>query len=68
MRSIFVKGAKPKDDPHCSCCRKEIANSYVREISSRRVFCDYDCYSSVITASVLTLRRRSRSVGWKFSP
>jgi hypothetical protein len=68
MRFILVKGAKPKDDPYCSCCRREIVNSYVRETSSRRVFCNYYCYSSVITTSFLTPRRHARSMGWRSSP
>jgi hypothetical protein len=44
MRCILVNDANLKADTYCSFCRKKIDDSYAREIGSRFVFCDYDCY------------------------
>jgi hypothetical protein len=42
-------------------CRKKIGDSYAREIGSRLIYCDYDCYRFAIEAPVVTLNARVTS-------
>jgi hypothetical protein len=52
MRCILVSDTSLKADARCTCCRKKIGDSYVREISTRFIYCDYDCFQSAEAASV----------------
>lgn len=44
MRCILVNDANLKADTYCAYCRSQIGDSYAREIGSKFIFCDYDCY------------------------
>lgn len=46
MRCIIVNDANLKSDAACAHCRNKIAESYIREIGSRRIYCDYHCYEA----------------------
>jgi hypothetical protein len=66
MRCILVNGAKLKADARCCYCRREIGDSYVREIDTRRVYCDHVCYCSAVGAPALTLDYRARPLAsWR---
>ncbi|MGH6670859.1 MAG: hypothetical protein ACRECV_02650 [Xanthobacteraceae bacterium] len=59
MRWVFVNGAKLKAEAACSHCGNKIAESYVREIGSPSVYCDFHCYSVAVEASVKVLGYRA---------
>ena len=44
MRCILVNDAYLKADAYCAHCRSKIGEQYVRQIGSRVLFCDFDCY------------------------
>lgn len=46
MRCILVNDANLKADTCCSYCRKQIGNSYIRELGARFLYCDYTCFRS----------------------
>ena len=52
MRCILVSDANLKADTRCTYCRKTIGDRYAREIGTRYVYCDYDCYQRAEEASV----------------
>jgi hypothetical protein len=68
MRCVLVNGAKLKADTCCCHCRKVIGASYVREIGSRRLFCDHDCFCSLVGTPVRVLEYRARPLtSWRLS-
>jgi hypothetical protein len=46
MRCILVNDAKLKAEAYCTYCRNKIGDSYIREIGSKFLYCDYACYQS----------------------
>lgn len=59
MRCVIVNGAKLKAKACCAHCSRPIGNSYIREIGnrriySRRIYCDFNCYSVALETSVVT--------------
>jgi hypothetical protein len=61
MRCILVSDASLKSDTCCTYCRKKIGDSYAREIGTRLIYCDYDCYRLAIKTPVVTLNARATS-------
>jgi hypothetical protein len=55
MRCILVRNANLKSDTYCGYCRRKISDSYAREIGSRFIYCDYECYRLAVEAPVITL-------------
>jgi hypothetical protein len=53
MRCVLVNNANLKSDTCCSYCSKKIGDSYAREIGSRLIYCDYDCYRQAIAAPMM---------------
>jgi hypothetical protein len=66
MRCVLVNGARLKGDCRCCYCRSEIGDRYVREISTRRVYCGQDCYFRAVGAPTPSLDYRPRPVtSWR---
>ena len=59
MRCILVNDANLKADASCTFCRKTIGESYAREIGSRFIYCDFDCYRNAAVMPIITLGTRS---------
>jgi hypothetical protein len=62
MRCILVSDANMKSGTCCTYCRKRIGDSYAREIDSRLIYCDYDCYRFAVETPVITLNARATSM------
>ena len=58
MRCVLVSEANLKADTCCSYCRNKIGDSYAREIGSRRIYCDYDCYAHAAAMPLDTINTR----------
>jgi hypothetical protein len=54
MRCVIVNGAKLKAQACCAHCGQAIGDSYIREIGSRLIYCDFDCYSVALETAVVT--------------
>ena len=52
MRCVVVTGARLKAQAFCAHCGEEIGDSYIREIGTRMVYCDFHCYSVALETSV----------------
>jgi hypothetical protein len=61
MRCILVSDGNLKSDTYCTYCRKKIGDSSAREIGSRLIYCDYDCYRLAVETLVVTLNVRVTS-------
>src|SRR6516165_4184453 len=44
MKFILVNGRNPRRESLCSLCCEPIGESYLRELTTRLSFCNYDCY------------------------
>ncbi len=52
MRCVVVNGAKLKAETQCANCGNKISDGYVREIRTRRIYCDFRCYSAGVQTSL----------------
>jgi hypothetical protein len=59
MRCILVSDGHLKAETCCTNCRKKIGDSYAREIGSRFIYCDYDCYRGAADAQIALRAGRS---------
>ena len=55
MRCILVNDASLKTGAGCTHCRRAIAESYVREIGSKFLYCDFNCYQCATEIPMLNL-------------
>ena len=63
MRCILVSNGSLKTDTRCAYCQRRIGDSYAREIGTRFVYCNYDCYQSAEQATIPA--RRLPASTWK---
>jgi hypothetical protein len=52
MRCVIVNEAKLKAEAACAHCGKPIRDSYVREIGSGIIYCDFRCYGIAAETSI----------------
>jgi len=46
MTFVLVNGRTPRPQSYCALCCEPIAESYLRELSTRLSYCDHKCYPS----------------------
>lgn len=63
MRCIFVNGAQLKAEASCAHCGEKIGQSYVREVGSRLMYCDFQCYSIAVETALSALGYRTPMLG-----
>jgi len=61
MKFILVNGRTPRPQSLCALCCEEIAESYLRELTSRLSYCDHRCYIGHCKGGVPTLQKRARA-------
>ncbi|MBV8819189.1 MAG: hypothetical protein JO022_12580 [Acidobacteriaceae bacterium] len=44
MKFILVNHRTPIDSGTCAECSRSLASGYLKSVSTRRQYCDYDCY------------------------
>ena len=44
MKFIFVNGRRPRSESFCALCCESIGEGYLRDLVTRRSFCDHTCY------------------------
>lgn len=59
MRCVVVNGAKLKAEMPCAHCGSKIGESYIRDIGSRLIYCDFRCYSNAAEQSALAFGYRA---------
>lgn len=66
MQFVFVNDRMPRGRSTCAGCREQLGLGYLREMSSQRVFCSYQCYECHRKAVDWTIDRSgfvTRSMG-----
>jgi hypothetical protein len=48
MKFVFVSYRAPRAPSTCAHCFTSIGTSYLRELSSRRLYCDRKCYLGAV--------------------
>ena len=46
MNFILVNGRTPSSQSACAICSRPIRATYLRDIETRLLFCDHDCFAS----------------------
>jgi hypothetical protein len=59
MRCVLVNGARLKAPASCAHCGNKISGSYVREVGTRIVYCDFRCYNAAVEISIGMLSHRT---------
>jgi hypothetical protein len=59
MRFIMVNGRTPRSRSLCAMCDQPARVNYLREIGTRLIYCDHNCYESHCKSVVLLLENRA---------
>lgn len=62
IRFILVNDRVPRSDPNCALCCKKIEQGYVRELQTRLVYCDPQCFFGHQKMAFLAVENRARKV------
>jgi hypothetical protein len=66
MRCVVVNGANLKAETACAHCGNKIGESYVREIGSRLIYCDFRCYCVAVERAITVLGYRAQALSaWR---
>jgi hypothetical protein len=52
MRFVFVNDRTPLGSSRCFACSRSLGPGYLRDLSTQRPYCDYDCHARHQTASL----------------
>jgi hypothetical protein len=61
MKFILVNGRNPRRESLCSLCCEPIGESYLRELTTRLSFCNYDCYLGHCKPALSVLKEHARA-------
>ncbi|HVU43425.1 MAG: hypothetical protein WB624_02310 [Xanthobacteraceae bacterium] len=59
MRCVIVNGAQLKVDASCAHCGRKIGEGYVRNVRSRKIYCNFDCYRVAVGAPLVAFEQRA---------
>jgi hypothetical protein len=60
MKFVLVNGRTPRPQSFCAMCCEPIGESYIREIATRRSYCDHECYLDDRKGTALKLQYHAR--------
>ena len=55
MRFILVHGRTPRSRSLCVMCDQPVGANYLREVGTRLIYCDHDCYAAHCESAALLL-------------
>jgi hypothetical protein len=55
VRFILVHGRTPRSRSLCVMCDQPVGANYLREVGTRLIYCDHDCYAAHCESAVLLL-------------
>lgn len=61
MRFVLVIGRTPRPRSFCALCCEPVGQSYLREIGTRLLYCDHDCYADHCQTAVVALENHARA-------
>lgn len=62
MRFMLVNDRQPKADAYCGLCCDPITESYVREVQTRLLYCDAQCFAGHVSMAILAIEYKARAV------
>jgi hypothetical protein len=63
MKFVVVNGRTPKPQASCALCCEPTGEGYLRELTTRVSYCDYECYLAHCTLTRRGLRRAQTNRG-----
>jgi hypothetical protein len=61
MKFVLVNGRAPRPESFCALCCVSIAESYLRDLSTRSSYCDQACYLAHCQPAASAPKRRARA-------
>ncbi len=61
MRFVWVNGRTPCRQSFCVMCKEPIGAGHLREIGTRLIYCDHDCYADHCKSAVRFLKQQTRA-------
>jgi hypothetical protein len=61
MKFVLASGRTPRPESFCALCCEPIGATYLRELSTRLFYCDYECYGGYCKLAISILRERARA-------
>jgi hypothetical protein len=61
MKFVVVNGRSPRLQSTCTQCRKQIGDSYLRDIATRLSYCNQKCYGGHRKSAVSAIRFQARA-------
>jgi hypothetical protein len=61
MKFILINGRTPRPQSVCVSCREPIGTDYLREIGTRLLYCDDECYANHRKHCVLAIESHARA-------
>jgi hypothetical protein len=55
VRFILVHGRTPRSRSSCVMCGQPVGTNYLREVGTRLIYCDHNCYAAHCESAVLLL-------------
>ena len=63
MKFVLVNGRSPRADSFCALCCEPIGESYLRELTTRLSYCNYECYLGHCKLAFSVLKERAGALG-----
>jgi hypothetical protein len=61
MNFILVNGRTPRPQSVCALCCEPIGARYLREVGTRLLYCDHNCYADHCRTAVMVLENHARA-------
>ena len=63
MQFVLVNGRSPRPESSCALCCETIGESYLRELTTRLPYCNYECYLGHCALAFSVLKERAGAFG-----
>jgi hypothetical protein len=59
---VLVNNRIPRTDGHCALCGKIIEKGYVRDLQTRLIYCDTQCFPGEADTAMPAIKNHARKV------
>jgi len=61
MKFVLVTGRSPRPESFCALCCDPIGEGYLRELTTRLSYCNYECYLGHCTLAFSVLKEHPKA-------
>jgi hypothetical protein len=61
MKFVLVNGRSPRPESFCALCCEPIGESYLRDLTTRLSYCNYECYLGHSKVALSVLKEHARA-------